>query len=250
MSHSNDSRMADLVHSGRIRLGLFIPQYTKDVKTGEPRGRGTGFLGIEITRAIATRLGIQAQIIQHATPAEALQSLEAGACDIAVMGIEPSRVEHMDFSPPVVEFDYAYLVPAGSHIRRPADADQEGVRIAFVRGHASSLALARTVKRAKLIGADLPDDAFNRLRTGEADVFAFPRQELIDYAIKLPGSRDLEEPYGINLVGFAVPKGNAERLAYVSAFLEEAKSSGSIERMISGGELAGFRVAGEKGDTK
>src|SRR5690349_16732419 len=100
MSPSSDSRMADLVHAGRIRLGLFVPQYTKDAGTGEPRGRGTGFLGIEIARAIAARLGIQAQIIEHATPAEVVQCLKEGACDIAVMGIEPSRAEQMDFSPP------------------------------------------------------------------------------------------------------------------------------------------------------
>jgi len=243
MLPSNDSRVADLVHAGRLRLGLFLPQYTKDAKSGELRGRGTGFLGIEITRAIATRLGIQAQVIEHATPAEVVQGLKGGACDIAIMGIEPSRAEQLDFSPPVVQFDYAYLVPAGSRIQRPAEADQEGVRIAFVRGHASSLALARIVQRAKLVGADLPDAAFDLLRIGQADVFAFPRQELIDYAVKLPGARNLAEPYGVNLVGFAVPKGDAGRLAYVSEFLEEARSSGAIQRMIASGELPGFRVA-------
>src|SRR5262249_30283902 len=152
---------------------------------------------------------------------------------------EPSRAERMDFSPPVVQFDYAYLVPAGSGIRRPADADRDGVRIVFVRGHASSLALARIVRGATLIAAELPADAVDLLRTGQAEVFAFPGQELIVYASRLPGSRILDEPYGVNQVGFAVPKGRPGRLAYVSEFLDEARSSGAIQRMITSGELPG-----------
>jgi polar amino acid transport system substrate-binding protein len=246
MSPPPDIRVADLVRAGKIRLGLFVPQYTKDAHTGELRVRGTGFIGIEITRAIATRLGIAAQIIEYATPAEVLQDLEGGACDIAVMGIQPSRVAQLDFSPPVVAFDFAYLCPAGCRIRRAADADQEGLRIAFVHGHASSLALARNIKRAKLVGADMPDAAFDLLRGGLADILAFPRQELIDYAANLPGSHIVEEPYGVNLVGFAIRKGNAALLAYVSEFLEEAKAAGAIQRMLTGGELPGFRVAASK----
>jgi len=238
-----DRRVDDLVKAGRLRLGLFLPQYTKDGITGEPRGRGTGLLGIEMTRAIAARLGIQMQICECDTPADVVGCLKTNSCDIAIMGIEPSRAEQVDFSPALVQFDYAYLVLAGSAMQKPADADQGGVRIAFVRGHASSLALARLVSRAELVGADLPDAAFDLLRNGQADVFAFPRQELIDYAARMPGSRILGEPYGVNLVGLAVPKGNSERLAYLSEIVEVAKSSGALARFIMEGKLAGFRVA-------
>jgi polar amino acid transport system substrate-binding protein len=236
-----DARVTDLVQARKFRLGLFLPQYTKGEKAGEPKGRGTGFLGIELAHAIAARLGIQTQIVEYATPADVVKCLKTNACDIAIMGIEPSRAEQVDFSPAVVQFDYTYLVPAGSSIQTPRDADRDGVRIAFVRHHASGLALARIVKHAKLVGADLPEAAFDLLRTGQADVFAFPRQELIDFALKLPGSRNLEEPYGVNLVGLAVPKGNEGRLGYVSEVVEEAKSSGTIQRIIAGGDQFGFR---------
>ncbi len=179
--------------------------------------------------------------MEYATPAEVVKCLKINACDIAIMGIEASRAEQVDFSPAVIEFDYTYLVPAGSPIQTPRDADRNGFRIAFVRHHASALALARIVKHAKLVGADLPKEAFDLLRTGQADAFAFPRQELIDLALKLPGSRNLEEPYDVNLVGLAVPKGNEGRLAYVTEVVEQAKSSGAIQRIITGGDQIGFR---------
>ena len=51
-----------------------------------------------------------------------------------------------DFTPPVVQQDYTYLVPAGSSIKSAADADKPGVRIAVVRNHLSTLALSRRIE--------------------------------------------------------------------------------------------------------
>ena len=62
-----------------------------------------------------------------------------------------------DFTPPVVQQDYTYLVPAGSSIKSAADADQPGVRIAVVRSHLSTLALSHVLKRADLVCAEVPD---------------------------------------------------------------------------------------------
>jgi polar amino acid transport system substrate-binding protein len=238
-----DPRVADLVQAGQIRAALFLPQYTKDPVTGELLGLGMGFLALEIARAIAARLGVEVLVIEQPTPPKAVECLKASACDVAFLGIEPSRAAEVDFSPPFVQFDYTYLLPAGSAIHSVADADRPGARIVVVRNHASSLALSRMVKHAKLLGAELPDTAFDVLRAGNADAFAAPREQLLDYCIKLPGSRVLEDSYGVNLVAIAVPKGQAGRLAYISEFIEEAKASGLIARAIERGGLRGFQVA-------
>jgi len=188
-SMAADPRMADLVQAGKIRLAVFLPQYNKDPASGEIRPVGTGFVGAELTRALAARLGIAMQIIGYPTPTKAVEGLKARECDLTLMGIEPSRVGELDFTPPVVQFDYTFLVPAGSTIRSAVDADRPGIRIAVVRNHASTLTLSRIVKHAELIGADLPDAAFELLRGGKADVFAAPREPLMDYAATLPGAR-------------------------------------------------------------
>ena len=113
-------------------------------------------------------------MIEHPTPAKAVECLKTSAGDVAFMGIEPSRAAELDFSPPAFQFDYTYLVPAGSSIHSAADADRPGLRIAVAHNHASSLALSRMVKHAELIGAELPDTAFDLLRAGNADAFALP----------------------------------------------------------------------------
>jgi polar amino acid transport system substrate-binding protein len=159
------------------------------------------------------------------------------------LGIEPSRLTEVDFTPSVAQFDYTYLVPSGSPIRTIADADRAGGHIATVRGHAAAIVLGHTVKHAEIIGADLPDAAFDLLRTGKADAFALPREQLLHYSAKMPGSRVLEEAYGVNRTGMAIRKGQPERLAYISEFLEEAKASGLIQGVIERNGLHGFQVS-------
>ena len=242
-----DPRVADLVQAGKIRLAVFLPQYNKDPASGEIRPVGTGFVAAELTRALAARLGIAMQIIGYPTPTKAMEGLKARECDLALMGIEPSRVGELDFTPPVVQFDYTFLVPAGSTIRSAGDADQPGIRIAVVRNHASTLTLTRIAKHAELIGADLPDAAFELLHGGRAHVFAAPREVLIDYAATLPGSRVLKDAYGVNNIGVAIAKGAAGRLAYISAFVDDAKASGLLRGAIERGGLPTFRVAPRAG---
>jgi polar amino acid transport system substrate-binding protein len=242
-SMAADPRITDLVQTGKIRLAVFLPQYNKDPATGEIRPVGTGFVAAEFVRALAARLGIAMQVLGYPTPSKAIEGLKARECDLALMGIEPSRVSEVDFTPPVVQFDYTFLAPAGSTIQSAKDADQPGIRIAVVRNHASTLTLSRIVKHAELIGSDLPDAAFDLLRGGKVDVFAAPREVLIDYAATLPGSRVLEDAYGVNNIGVAVTKGEAGRLAYFSEFVDEAKTSGLLRGAIERGGLPTFRVA-------
>lgn len=230
---TSDPRVADLVRAGRIRLGLFLPLYTKNPVTGELRGAlGVGALAHEIARAIAERLGIEVELIGYPIPPTVVESLKAGACDVGFMGIEPSRAAEVDFSPPVVQFKFTCLTTAGSSIRVIADADRPEIRIAVVRDHASTLALSRILKEAKLVYAETADDAFDLLCTRQADVMASTRRILVDYSTQLPGSRVLEDHYGVNLVGVAVPKSRPGRLAYISEFIEEAKASWLVQQTI------------------
>jgi polar amino acid transport system substrate-binding protein len=238
-----DPRVADLVRSGKIRLALFLPQYVGDPASGTLRGVGTGVIAMEIAGALAARLGVEASFILLPTPTKAVAALKHGGCDIAFLGIEPTRAAEVDFTPPLFEFDYTYLVPAGSAIRSSADAERSGVRVAIVSSHASALALRRRASQAALIGSELPDDAFALLAAGKADAFALPREQLLDYAAKLPGSRVLNDSYGINRVAIAVQKGRAGLRAYCCEFVETAKASGLIEQIIARAALRGFQVA-------
>ncbi len=237
-----DPRIAGLAQNGEIRLGMFLPQYAKDPPTGEPRGVGPGIVMLQIARALAARLGVRLAVVELPTPRSALDCIKDGGCEFAFLGIDPSRAAEIDFTPALFQFDFSFLVPAGSALRQFADIDRAGIRVTVVRNHASTMALSRMVKEAELIGFDLPDDAFAALRSGDAAAFAAPRPILVEYADKLPGARVLEDGYGINRVGIAVAKQRADLLSFATDFIAEAKASGLIARLIAEAGLRGFQV--------
>jgi polar amino acid transport system substrate-binding protein len=217
---ASDPRVADLVQAGRVRFALFPPQYTKDPLTGELKG-----VWADVARELAARIGVQAVLIEHRTPPEMVACLKSGACDVGFLGYDPARAAAVEgFSPAFIEFDYTYLVPNGSPIRSVADADRPGIRIVVVNAHASTLAL-------------------NRLRKGRVDAWASARQALVDYSVKLGGSRVLEDRYGANRPAVVVARGQTARLAYISEFIEEIKASGFVQQSISRSGWRGVQVA-------
>jgi polar amino acid transport system substrate-binding protein len=235
-----DRRVAELVQSGKLRIGVFPSfQYSKDQATGQPRG-----LAIGIANTVATRLGLgEVVTIEYPTPPQVIACVKTGGCDVGFMLIDPARATEVDFTPAFVRSDFTYLVPAGSALRSAADVDRPGVRIAAVRGHASTAALVRIIKQAQPAYADTYDPTFELLRSGTADAFASIREILLQYSSQLPGSRVLEDSYQTNLAGIAVPKGNAGRLAYFSEILDEMKRSGSLQRLVNDLGLRGVEVA-------
>lgn len=241
MTDPNDGH--DGIREGVLRLALFLPQYSKDPATGAIRGLGPGTVMLKIAGALAARAGATLSIVEQPTPRAALDCIKAGGCELAFLGIEPSRAAEIDFTPAVFQFDYSFLVPAGSSLRHFADVDHAELRITVVRNHASTMALTRLAKQAELVGFDLPDDAFAALVSGNAQAFAAPRQILDDYAERLPGSRVLAQGYGVNRVGIAVAKHRTGLRAYFSEFVENAKASGLIGRFIAEAGLSGFQVA-------
>jgi polar amino acid transport system substrate-binding protein len=236
----SDARVADLVQAGKIRFGVHSVMYTKDPQTGEPKGASVGIILLDIARALGARIGVKILPVGHPTTC-----LTTGACDIGFMGPDPSRTG-VDFSPPILQLDYTFLVPAASSIQRIADVDRPGVRIAVVSDHASTLTLSRILKHAQLVYAATPDPTFELMRSGQADAFASVRGVLLAYSARLPGSRVLDEHYGVNLVGMVVPKGQAARLAYISEFIEQAKASGLVQQAIERAGLPGYQAAPAK----
>ena len=91
--------------------------------------------------------------------------------------------------------------------------------------------------------AETPEPTFDLLRTGRAEAMASARPTLLRFSARLPGSQVLEDRYGANINRIVVPKGNAAWLAYVSEFVEEAKTSGLVQKAIDRAGPRGTTVA-------
>jgi len=75
-----DPRVADLVRDGKLRIGLFLPQYGKG-----PDGLKTTVF-VETGCAYALRIGIPLVIVEHATPPEAIAWPQGGFLRPVVLG--------------------------------------------------------------------------------------------------------------------------------------------------------------------
>jgi polar amino acid transport system substrate-binding protein len=235
---SADLRVADIVKKGEIRVALYVPQYSRDPVTGELRG-----WTIDLVAALGERMGVKGVPIEHPTPPQAVESVASGNCDTSILGIEKVRVVAVDYTPGLLEADYTLVVPAGSQVQSVADADRPGVRIAVVRNHASTLTLERMLKHATLVYEDLPNQTFELMRDGKADMMASLHEIVLRYSTKIPGSRVVEGRYGFNTLALAVRKGLAERLSYFTEFVEEAKANGTVQRAIDHSGWHGLHVA-------
>jgi polar amino acid transport system substrate-binding protein len=233
-----DPRVEDLAGTGKVRVGLFLPQYTKDPTSGELKSAW-----VEVARAFAARIGVQLAIVEHSTPPDAIACLKAGACDLLFLPLDARAANFGDFSNPIFQFDYTLLVPAESSISSVAGADRPGIRIAVVRNQASTIELSRQLKHAELVYAETPDSTFDLLRSGQADAMASTRFALLDFATQMPGARLLDDRYGANINRMVVPKGKAGWLAYVNEFVEDAKASGLVQKAIERSGMRGVMVA-------
>ena len=236
---SSDERVADLVQAGRMRVGLFPPQYVRDAATGALAG-----VWVDIVRALGERVGVEVVVVENPTPAAAIDALDAARCDIASLGYDPTRAARVGgFSPPFMRVDYTLMLPAGSPIGRIAEADRPGMRIAAVRDHASTLALGRLLRHAAPVTVDTAAEAFELLRGGRVDAWASVRPALLEYAGRWSGARVLDDDYGANQPALVVAKGQAARLAYISEFVEYAKASGLVQQAIARADRAGYALA-------
>jgi polar amino acid transport system substrate-binding protein len=231
----------DLAPHGRLRAGINYGNFilaSKDPASGESRG-----VAIDLARELARRLGVPVELIAYDGVAAMVDAANAGAWDIAFLGIDPAREGEISFTAAYLEIEATYLVPAGSPIRAVADVDREGVRVAAPVRANNEQFLSRHLTRARLVRAPNADAAYALLVQGDVDVLAGLRQALLGLARKLPGSRILEGRFMAVQQAVGVPRGRDAGLAYLRRVVEDAKASGVVARGIERTGARGVTVS-------
>jgi polar amino acid transport system substrate-binding protein len=226
---------ADLAPTGKLRAGINygnVVLVQKDPATGESRGPA-----IDLARELGKRLGVPVEIVAYTSVGPMFDGAKTGAWDIAFLGADPARAGEIDFTAAYLELETTYLVPPGSRLLAMADVDQD-VRVAAPARAAYELFLSRSLQRANLVRAQDANVAFELLVAGKVEALAGLRQALVPLAEKLRGSRILDGRFMAVQQAVAAPKGRDAGLAYLRAYVEEAKASGMVARSI---EKTGFR---------
>ena len=231
---------SELAPTGKLRVGLNMSNFlltATDAATGKPKGLAAD-MGMELGR----RLGVPVELVPFPNPGAVADAAKTGVWDVGFIGAEPQRANEIDFTAAYVEIEATYLVPPGSPIKAIPDVDRPGIRIAISDRSAYDLYLTRHLKHAELIRAR-GDDVFKRFLSDKLDAMAGLRPGLVKNQEKLPGSRILDGNFTAVQQAAGAPKGRPAGAKYLREFIEDAKASGLVAKLIEKNNVRGLTVA-------
>jgi polar amino acid transport system substrate-binding protein len=229
--------------TGKLRVGvvsapaksaLFV---VKDAD-GEPRG-----VTVDLGKELARKLGVPVEFFVASNSGELVDAMSSAAIDVTFMPIDDERRERVDFGPAYFIIESTYLVRAGSDITSLSEVDRPNVRVVGIANTATLRGAARSLKNTTIVAVKSVGEATEMLRAGTADAFALTHDALPPLAARLPGSRILDGSFLQTGIDIAVPKNRPNALAYVTAFMENAKASGIVRRAFDDAGLNDLVVA-------
>jgi polar amino acid transport system substrate-binding protein len=239
----NPTQADDLVPTGTLRATFIATnpvQASVDPATGEVRGPAN-----DLARELGRRLGVPVTVTPAMGVTGVLNRVENGEADIGFLAYDPERAVDVDFSQPYSIGQNTFIVLDTSRLRSVADVDQPGMVLGATQGDAGELFLSRTLKNAELKRNrdGNMDNALKMLRSGEIQAYGTNRQRLYQLAARNPGLRLLPDNfYGVEQ-SIIVKKGNKALLDLVEKFLDEARASHFLARVIERAGLVGVDVA-------
>jgi polar amino acid transport system substrate-binding protein len=243
MDSDSTAARRELAPTGKLRVGVAVspsPSAIFALKDASGTLRG---VTIDLGNALAGALGVPAEFVLYASSGAITAAAGKSEWDVSFMPVDDERRRLMDFGAPYHLLQSTYLVAAGSGVKTLEDANRPGVRIVGIDGTATFRASKKASVHATQTAVKTPDEAIAMLREGRADALAMGRESLMGLVDVLPGSRVLEGGFMNSTTAVVVPAGRAAALAYVTAFIEQAKASGLVRRAFDAIGLATSVVA-------
>lgn len=235
---------AALAPTGTLRAA-FLATNPVQARVDPDSGEITGIVS-DLAHELGRRMGVDVEMNPIRGVPGVIEALSSGGADIGFLAYDATRAERVDFAQVYVLGHNSYLVRTDSPIRTLDDADREGVRIGARDAVAVDLFLSRTIERAELV--HLPrtttdTDAARMLLAGELDAYATNVQRLSAVTANEPRVRIVAGSLMSADQAIAVAQGNEAGIAYLNRFIDDARSSGLLQRIVGRYELAGVEVA-------
>jgi polar amino acid transport system substrate-binding protein len=220
--------LKDLAPTGKLRAAINLGNGVlaqKDPASSEPKG-----ITPDLARELAKRLGVPLEMVVFESAGKVFDGAKTGAWDVAFIAIEPVRAAEIEFTAPYVIIEGTYMVPMNSPLKTVTDVDRPGVRIAVGRGAAYDLYLTRTLKDATLVRAEGGGGSalIEAFVTEKLEAAAGVRQALEAYAKTHPEVMVMQDKFMEIRQAMGAPKGRTAGAKYLSAFVEDMKTSGFV----------------------
>src|SRR3982750_1811032 len=192
----------------------------------------TGYAGVpvDLGKAMAEQLGVPVEYVAHNNSGQIVDAVSKGTWDVTFLPKDPEREGRMSFGPIYEVADATYIVKPGSQVTNFAALDQPGIKVAAVNNTTTMRGAIAHLKNAKVTGYQTYDEIFGLLKNGEIDAFALSRDQLNAMAKKIPGTRVLDETFKQTVTAVAVPLGHGRSLAFVTKFMNDATTNGTLRK--------------------
>lgn len=237
---SQDLR-AELAPTGTLRAGINMGNFllvTGRKADGTPEG-----VAPDLASEIAARLGVPVSYVPYESPGRLADEVMLNVWDVGLIGAEPARAEHIAFTAAYVEIEATYLVPAGSPLQTISDVDRQGVRIAVSARSAYDLYLSRNIKHAELVRVNGVNASYELFVNQHLDALAGLKPRLLSDVEKLPGARILDGRFTAVQQAIGTPRNREASVAFLRDFVEDAKATGLVARLIARHGVRGLSVA-------
>lgn len=232
---------SELAPTGTLRAAINMANFL--LVSGRSADGGPVGVAADMAGEIAARLGVPVTYVPFASPGLLADEAPNNVWDIGLIGAEPARAEHIAFTAAYVEIEATYLVPSGSPLQAISDVDRPGVRIAVSARSAYDLYLTRHLQHAELVRAEGLNASFDLFVNEKFDALAGLRPRLISDVEKLPGARLLDGRFTAVQQAIGTPLGREAGAPFLRDFVEEAKASGLVARLIERHQVRGLSVA-------
>jgi polar amino acid transport system substrate-binding protein len=219
----------ELVPTGKLRVAIAISPAGGAFWSTKTE---TGYAGVpvDLGKAMAAELGVPVEYVAFQNSGQITDSAAKPNWDVTFLPKDPEREAKMSFGPIYEVADATYIVKAGSTATDFKTLDQPGMKVAAVNNTTTMRGAIAHLKNAKVTGYQTYDEIFNLLKNGEIDAFALSRDQLNAMSKKLPGTHVLAETFKQTVTAVAVPLNHPQSQAFVTKFMTEAISNGTLRK--------------------
>jgi polar amino acid transport system substrate-binding protein len=227
---SADPLRDEIAPTGKLRVAIAISAAGGAFWSTKNEAGGYAGVPVDLGKEMAAQLGVAVEYVVHQNSGQITDAASKGTWDVAFLPKDPEREARMSFGPTYEVADATYIVKAGSSVTNFQTLDQPGVKVAAVNSTTTMRGAIAHLKNAKVTGYQTYDEIFGLLKNGEVDAFALSRDQLNAMAKKIPGTRVLDETFKKTVTAVAVPTNHPLSLAFVTRFMTEATSDGTLRR--------------------
>jgi polar amino acid transport system substrate-binding protein len=227
---SADALKDQIAPTGKLRVAIGISPAGGAYWSTRKESGGYAGVPVDLGKEMAAQLGVPVEYVPYPNSGQIVDAVGKGVWDVTFLPKDPEREGRMSFGPIYEVADATYIVKAGSAVKDFAALDQPGVKIAAVNDTTTMRGVIAHLKNAKVTGYQTYDEIFKLLKNGEIDAFALSRDQLNAMAKQIPGTRVLDETFKQTVTAVAVPPNHSLALAFVSKFLTDATTDGTLRK--------------------